>query len=308
MSAQYKVVILGTGPAGLTAAIYLARASVVPIVFSGPQPGGQLSTTTEVGNYPGFVEDIQGPELMDRMRKQAERYGTKFIEEEISSVDFTKKPFSLKTSTQTVMADSVIIATGASAKWLGLDSEQKLRGKGVSACATCDGFFFKDKDVVVVGGGDTAMEEATFLTKFAKKVTIIARGSEGNLKASKFMEERAIKDSKISFIYSSEVIEVIGDNKVDSVKIKNNENGKEKVIKIDGLFIAIGHKPNTDFLGDQLELDKGYIKVKDNTKTSVPGIFTGGDVHDWRYRQAVTAAGFGCMAALDVERYLEGIF
>ena len=233
MSAQYKVAILGTGPAGLTAAIYLARAAMVPVIFSGPVPGGQLTTTTDVGNYPGFVEDIQGPELMDRMRQQAERYGTKFIEEEITSVDFSKKIFTLSTANQKVTADSVIIATGASAKWLGLESEQKLRGKGVSACATCDGFFFKDKDVVVVGGGDTAMEEATFLTKFAKKVTIIARGAEGKLKASKFMLDRAIKDSKISLIYNSEVVEVIGDNKVDSVKIKNNVTGDGDILKIE---------------------------------------------------------------------------
>ena len=299
---HYKVVILGSGPAGLTAAIYLARAELQPVVLSGTEIGGQLALTTEVGNFPGFVEDIQGPELMDRMRKQAEKYNTQFINEEATSVDFSKKPFTLKTNTQIITADSVIIATGASAKWLDLESEQRLRGKGVSACATCDGYFFKDKDVAVVGGGDTAMEEAIFLTKFAKSVTILVR--KNTLKASKFMQKEVRENPKISLIYNTEVVEVLGENNVTGVKTKDNKTGEVKTLKVQGLFIAIGHKPNTEFLGNQLELDKGYIKVHENTKTSIEGVFSAGDVHDWRYRQAITAAGLGCMAALDAEKYL----
>lgn len=303
MASHARVVIIGSGPAGLTAAIYLARASLQPVVFSGPEPGGQLTTTSDVGNYPGFAEDIGGPELMARMRKQAERFNTQFIAETVTSVDFSKRPFTVKTDTQSVTADAVIIAAGASAKWLGIPSEQKLRGKGVSACATCDGFFFRGKDVVIVGGGDTAMEEATFLTKFAKSVTIVHRSAE--FKASKIMQERARSNPKISFIMDSEVVEVLGEQAVNGVRIQNLQTKETRDLPVQGLFIAIGHKPNTEFLGDQVELVKGYIKVTDNTKTSVEGVFAGGDVQDWRYRQAVTAAGLGCMAALDAERYLQ---
>ncbi len=304
MDTHHRVIIIGSGPAGLTAAIYLARAEMKPVVFDGTQPGGQLTTTTDVGNYPGFVEDIDGSRLMSQMRQQAERFGTKFIPEEVTKVDFTKKPFSITTNKQTVAADSVIIAAGASARWLGLESEQRLRGKGVSACATCDGFFFKEKDVVVIGGGDTAMEEATFLTKFAKTVTLVIRGDEGQLRASKIMLDHARQDPKISFEYNSKVVEVLGDQSVTGVRIKNNKTNKERELKVQGVFVAIGRKPNTAFLKDQLELTKGYLKVTDNTRTSVKGVFACGDVQDYRYMQAVTAAGAGCMAALDVEKYL----
>lgn len=301
-ASHHKVVILGSGPAGLTAAIYLGRARLKPVIFSGPEPGGQLTTTTDVGNFPGFVEEIQGPELMSRMKKQAEKYNTQFIPETIDEVDFSKRPFVLKGASHSVTADAVILATGASARWLGLPNEQRLRGKGVSACATCDGFFFKDKDVVIVGGGDTAMEEATFLTKFAHSVTIIHR--KDVFSASKIMQERAKKNEKISFLYNSEIVDVLGDDSVTGVKIKNNKTGEEQTRDVQGLFLAIGHKPNTDFLEGHIELVKGYIKVTSNTKTSVEGIFAAGDVHDWRYRQAISAAGFGCMASLDVEKYL----
>ncbi|MBU0598349.1 thioredoxin-disulfide reductase [Patescibacteria group bacterium] len=303
MSNHAKVAVIGSGPAGLTAAIYLARASLQPVVFSGAEPGGQLTTTTEVGNFPGFKEDITGPELMVNMRQQAERFGTQFVDEVVEAVNFSGKPFTIKTKSQEVSSDSVIIATGASAKWLGLASEQRLRGKGVSACATCDGYFFKEKEVAVVGGGDAAIEEATFLTKFATKVYVMVRKDE--LRASQIMQDRANSDPKIEFLYNSEVVEVLGDNSVAGLKIKNNKSGEEKELGVQGLFVAIGHKPNTEFLGDQLELTKNYIKTTDNTKTSVAGVFTAGDVHDWRYKQAITAAGFGCMAALDAMKYLE---
>lgn len=301
-STHHKVVILGSGPAGLTAAIYLSRANLHPVVFSGPQPGGQLTTTTDVGNFPGFIDDIPGPELMDRMRKQASRYGTEFVEEEITDVDFLKVPFTLQSRSHTVTADAVILATGASARWLGLESEQALRGKGVSACATCDGFFFKEKDVVIVGGGDTALEEATFLTKFAKFVILLHRGDA--LAGSTFMQERVHANEKIKIKLNSEVVTVLGTEAVTGVRVKNNKTGETEEIPVQGMFVAIGHKPNTNFLKGKVELEKGYIKVTDHTKTSVPGVFAGGDVHDWRYRQAVTAAGFGCMASLDVEKYL----
>ena len=302
VSSHYPVVIIGSGPSGLTAAIYLARANLSPVIFSGPEPGGQLMTTTDVGNFPGFEEEIMGPELMRRMRAQAAKYGTSFIEEKITDVDFSKKPFSLTSDRQTVTADSVIIATGASARWLGIESEQRLRGKGVSACATCDGFFFKGKDIAVIGGGDSAMEEATFLTKFANHVTLIHRKPEFN--ASKIMQERARQNPKISFIVDSEVAEILGTQTVEGIKIKNSKTGVEKVVPVQGVFLAIGHTPNTHFLEGKIALTKGYVQVIDNTKTSVEGVFAAGDVQDWRYRQAITAAGLGCMAALDVEKYL----
>ncbi len=304
MADIHDVIIIGAGPAGLTAGIYLGRASLKPIIIAGPEPGGQLMTTTDIGNYPGFPEEINGPELMDRMTKQAERYGAEIVQASVTSVDFTKQPFTVVAGDDTYQARTVIVATGASAKWLGLESEQKLRGKGVSACATCDGFFFKEKDIAVVGGGDTAMEEATFLTKFAKSVTVLVRGAESDMAASAIMKQRAKDNPKITMLFNVETQEVLGDTSVAGVRIKHTDTGETEDINVQGLFVAIGHKPNTDFLGDALELTKGYIAVTDNTKTSVEGVFTGGDVQDWKYRQAVTAAGLGCMAALDAEKYL----
>lgn len=306
-STHHHVVIIGSGPAGLTAGIYLGRASLEPVLFAGQEPGGQLTTTSDVGNFPGFVEDIAGPELMSRMQQQAVRFGTRIFSEVVQSVDFSQRPFTIHTDKQSVTADAVIVATGASAKWLGLESEQKLRGKGVSACATCDGFFFKNKDVAVVGGGDTAMEEATFLTKFSRRVTILVRGDETSLAASRIMLDRARQNEKITLKYNVSVQEVLGDTAVTGLRLMNSATKQVETIEVQGLFVAIGHKPNTEFLGGQLELTKGYIVVHDMTKTSVEGVFTGGDVHDWRYRQAVTAAGLGCMAALDTEKYLAGL-
>lgn len=299
---HYKVAIVGSGPAGLTAAIYLGRAQAKPIIFVGPEPGGQLTRTSDVGNFPGFIDDIQGPELMERMTKQAKRYDVEYVQETVEKVNFSKKPFTLTSASMSVTADAVILATGASAKWLGLPNEQRLRGKGVSGCATCDGFFFKGKDVVVVGGGDTAMEDATFLTKFAKSVTVIHR--RDSLAASKIMQDRARANKKIRFLFNAEVVDVKGDDAVTGVTIKDIPSGNLSEKKVQGLFIAIGHKPNTDFLEGHVALERGYIKVSEITKTSVDGVFAGGDAHDFRYRQAVTAAGFGCMAALDAEKYL----
>ncbi len=304
MSSHFKAVIIGSGPAGLTAAIYLGRADLKPVVIDGSQPGGQLMLTTDVGNYPGFAEDINGQQLMDQMRKQAERFDTQFISEEVQSVDFSQKPFSLTTGKQTMTADTVIVATGASARWLGLESEERLKSKGVSACATCDGFFFKEKDVVVVGAGDSAMEEATFLTKFASSVTVLVRKSKDDVKASKIMMERAFNNPKITFMYNTVVEEILGENTVEGVRIKDTSSDKTQELKVQGVFVAIGHVPNTKFIGDQLELEKGYIKVTGNTNTSAEGVFAAGDVQDWRYRQAISAAGVGCMAALDAEKYL----
>lgn len=304
MADIHDVIIIGAGPAGLTAGIYLGRASMQPLIIAGPEPGGQLMTTTDIGNYPGFPEEIHGPELMDRMTKQAARYGAEIVQAIVTSVDFSQRPFTIVTNGETYRARAVIVATGASAKWLGLESEQRLRGKGVSACATCDGFFFKEKDIAVVGGGDTAMEEATFLTKFAKSVTVLVRGSEEAMAASEIMKQRAKNNPKIKFIFNVETEEVLGEQFVTGVRIKHLDTGETEDIPVRGLFVAIGHKPNTDFLGDAVELTKGYIAVTDNTRTSVEGVFTGGDVHDWKYRQAVTAAGLGCMAALDAEKYL----
>lgn len=304
MEKHHRVVIVGSGPAGLTAAIYLARAEMKPLVIDGPQPGGQLMTTTDVGNYPGFVEDISGQELMQRMRQQAERFGTEYNSGSVDSVDFSSHPFTLNLGSDTITADCVILAMGSSARYLGLESEQRLKGKGVSACATCDGFFFKGKEVAVVGGGDSAMEEATFMTKFSPKVTVLVRGPKEEMRASKIMQERAFKNEKIEFMYNTEVEEVLGKNAVEGLRLKNNKTGEETELKVQGLFLAIGHKPNTGFLGDAVELTKGYIKVTDNTKTSVEGVFAAGDVHDYRYKQAISAAGLGCMASLDAEKYL----
>lgn len=303
---MHKVIILGSGPAGLTAALYLSRANISPYVYEGLQPGGQLTITTEVDNFPGFPEGVMGPELMERMKAQCERFGAKFLFDEISEVDFSSRPFKLKDSSgEWVEADAVIIATGASAKWLGLPSEQKLKGHGVSACATCDGFFFGGVPVAVVGGGDSALEEATFLTKFASKVYLIHR--KDKLRASKIMQDRAFKNPKIEFIWNHEVSEVLGEDKCEGLVIRHTETGEEKEIPVSGLFLAIGHKPNTDPFASWLQLTEGgYIQTeKGSSKTSVAGIFACGDVQDNIYRQAITAAGSGCMAALDCERWLE---
>lgn len=299
-----KLIIVGSGNAGYTAAIYASRAQLLPLLFSGVEIGGQLGTTTDVGNYPGFPEGVQGPELMQKFREQAERFGTEIINKAVTKVDFSKQPFSVWSDEQEYQAEAVIVATGASAQWLGLPSEQRLRGKGVSSCATCDGFFFKGKDVVVVGGGDVAMEDSNFLTKFATSVKIVHRRDE--LRASKIMQERTKNNSKISFVWNSEVVEVLGDASVTGVRIKNNQTNQLSTINCQGLFVAIGHKPNTGFLEEQLELDqKGYVALKENSMTTIAGVFAAGDVVDHRYRQAVTAAGMGCMAAMDAEKWLE---
>jgi thioredoxin reductase (NADPH) len=304
---HYRVIILGSGAAGLTAAIYAARANLAPLVIEGAQPGGQLTITTDVENYPGFPKGIMGPELMEEFKKQAVRFGTDIIFGEVSSVDLGDKPIKLAVGKETYTCDALIVATGATAKLLGLESEKKLMGYGVSACATCDGFFFKDKELIVVGGGDTAMEEATFLTKFATKIYVVHRRDK--LRASKIMQERAEKNPKISFIWDSTVEEVYGDPKaggVKGVKLKNLKSCKSEDFKIDGVFIAIGHEPNSKLFVGQLDLDPtGYILTHDGTKTNVPGVFACGDVQDHIYRQAITAAGTGCMAAIDAERYLE---
>lgn len=301
-----NVVILGSGCAGLTAAIYAARANLRPVLIEGLSLGGQLATTTDVENYPGFPEGIMGPELMERMKKQAERFGTRFIHGNASAVDLRKKPFSITTDDGVTQMHTLIIATGASAKYLGLESEKKLLGYGVSACATCDGFFFKGKEVVVVGGGDTAMEESNFLTKFASHVTLVHR--RDSFRASKIMQERTMNNPKISVIWDTAVEEILDPaaKKVRAVRLKNLKTGAVTEKACDGVFMAIGHEPNTKIFQGQLELDeKGYVKVQNHTRTSMEGVFSAGDVHDIRYRQAVTAAGSGCMAALDVEKYLE---
>jgi thioredoxin reductase (NADPH) len=299
-----NVVIIGSGPAGLTAALYAARAELKPVVIAGIAPGGQLMLTTEVENYPGFPEGIQGPDLMQNMTQQVQRFGTEIINENVVSVDFSAHPHKVKTDTREFTARTVIIATGADANWLNLPNEQRLRGKGVSACATCDGFFFKGKDVVVIGGGDSAMEEANFLTKFATHVTIVHRREE--FKASKIMLKRAQDNPKISFVTNVTVVDVLGDATVSGVRIKHNVTGEESEISAQGYFAAIGHTPATKvFAGTGIEInEKGYIVPKEFTQTNIPGVFVAGDVHDHRYRQAVTAAGEGCKAALDAEKYL----
>jgi thioredoxin reductase (NADPH) len=304
---HYRVIILGSGAAGLTAAIYAARANLEPLVIEGSQPGGQLTITTDVENYPGFAKAIMGPDLMEEFKKQAVRFGTETLFGEVTSVNLKQRPFQVLVGKENLTCDSLIIATGASAKLLGLESESKLMGHGVSACATCDGFFFKDKELVVVGGGDTAMEEAIFLTKFATKVTVVHRRDA--LRASKIMQERALKNPKISFIWDSLVEKVYGDPKaggVTGVRLRNVKTGEAQDFKTDGLFIAIGHEPNTKLFVGQLDLDPaGYVLTHDGTQTNVPGVFASGDVQDHVYRQAVTAAGTGCMAAIDAERFLE---
>ena len=304
---HYRVIILGSGAGGFTAAIYAARANLEPLVIEGSQPGGQLTITTDVENYPGFPNGIMGPDLMEKFKEQAVRFGTETLFGEVTSVDLKKRPFLVIVGKESYTCDALIIATGATAKLLGLESEAKLMGHGVSACATCDGFFFKDKNLVVVGGGDTAMEEATFLTKFASDVSVVHR--RDTLRASKIMQDRAVKNPKISFIWDSIVDKVYGDPKaggVTGVRLKNLKTGETQDFKTDGLFIAIGHEPNTKLFVGKLDLNPaGYIVTHDGTNTSVPGVFACGDVQDHVYRQAVTAAGTGCMAAIDTERFLE---
>lgn len=299
-----KLIIIGSGPAGLTAAIYSARGNLSPLVIAGREAGGQLMLTTDVDDFPGFPEGIQGPDLMDKMRQQAERFDTRFISEDVVAVNLKSKPFEIKTETCTLFTETLIIATGASAMWLGLKSEWKLRGKGVSACAVCDGFFFKGKNVIVVGGGDTAMREAQHLSKVANNVTVVHR--RDSLRAQPALEKLIKAQQNISFKLSSEIIEFLGEDKLTGIKIKDTKTGEISQMEIDGAFIAIGHKPNTTFLNGQIKLDEqGYIAVEDETKTSVEGVFVAGDVADHRYRQGVTAAGAGCKASLDVEEYLQ---
>lgn len=298
-----KLVIIGSGPSGLTAAVYAARAGLKPVVAAGLTYGGQLMLTSEVENFPGFPEGIVGPELMQNMLKQAERFGAEVIFDDATKVDFSTKPFSVWVGDKQYSSEAVIIATGASTLWLGLPSEQQFRGKGVSSCATCDGFFFKDKRIAVVGGGDSAMEEAHYLTKFASTITVLVRGE--SLKASKIMQERVLGNPKISVRYNTTVSEFVGNERLSGVRVKDATTGAEEVLEVEGAFVAIGHKPNTELFAGQIELDqKGYI-IAQSTLTSVPGVFVAGDVRDYRYRQAVTAAGMGCMAALDAEKYLE---
>ncbi|MBS1109270.1 MAG: thioredoxin reductase [Anaeromyxobacteraceae bacterium] len=305
MPQHQKLVIVGSGPAGYTAALYAARANLTPLLFEGMQPGGQLTITTEVENYPGFAEGVMGPELMERMKAQAERFGTRFVPGEVTRVDLSTRPFQLWSEGESYTADAVIVATGASAKWLGIPSEKAYQGKGVSACATCDGFFFRGVDVAVVGGGDTAVEEATFLTKYANKVYLVHR--RGELRASKVMQERARKNPKIEFIWNAGVDEVLGDGKaMTGLRLKSTKDGSTRELKVQGFFLAIGHEPNTGIFKGQLDMnDVGYLNVRaPSTRTSREGVFAAGDVADPHYRQAVTAAGSGCAAAIDAERWL----
>jgi len=302
-----KVIIIGSGPAGHTAAIYASRANLSPLILEGHEPGGQLTTTTDVENFPGFPNGIMGPELMENMKKQSQRFGAEYVQDFVSEVDFSKRPFTLKTEKgDSYQADTVIISTGASAKYLGIDNEKKLIGRGVSACATCDGFFFRDKVVHVVGGGDTAMEEATFLTKFATQVTVVHRRDE--LRASKAMQERAKNNPKIDFPWDSQVDEILFNEQdgVTGLKIKNRKTGEITERATDGLFLGIGHTPNTKFLNGQVTTDEeGYIQTENLPETNIPGVFACGDVADVHYKQAITAAGMGCMAAMRAEAFLE---
>ena len=300
---KYDVIIIGAGPAGYTASIYTSRAKRDTLIISGVLPGGQLMLTTEVENYPGFSDGIFGPELMIEMKKQAERMGTTIIDDEVVNVDFRHKPFKVLTYSEEYEADAVIICTGASPRKIGVKGEQEFSAKGVSYCATCDGPFFKNQDIVVVGGGDSAVEEATFLTKFGKLVHLVHR--KDSLRASKIMQERAFNNQKIKFYWNKVIEEISGNEKVNQIIIKDVVTNEKQTLSVGALFVAIGHEPNTKLFKGQIELDEqGYIVLKDNTKTSVDGVFAAGDVHDHRYRQAVTAAGFGCMAAIDVDKYL----
>lgn len=302
----HQLIIIGSGPAGLTAAIYAARASLSPVVLGGIEPGGQLMLTTEVDNFPGFPEGIMGPDLMTRMRTQAERFGATIIDQQVDDVDFSGQPLKVVSGGQTYQARSVILSTGASAIWLGLENERRLRGKGVSSCATCDGFFFRGKEIAVIGGGDTAMEEATFLTKFASKVTVIHRRHE--LRASKAMQDKAKANPKIEFVFNAVVEDFLGADKVSGLRLRNVENNELSELPVEGVFVAIGHKPNTDIFADQPLLvrdAKGYLIADSETETKIPGVFVAGDVFDHRYRQAITAAASGCKAAMDAEKWLE---
>jgi thioredoxin reductase (NADPH) len=306
MAKLYDVIIIGSGPAGYTAAIYAARANLSVLMFQGYQVGGQLMLTSDVENYPGFEEGILGPLMMEKFEAQARRFGTEMIPEDVAAVDFSKRPFKITADSGEYLARTVIISTGASAKWLGLPSEQRLQGRGVSACATCDGFFFKNKDVAVIGGGDTAMEEATFLTRYASHVTVIHR--RDMLRASKIMQDRAFKNPKISFIWDTEVTEVLGDDVVTGLRLHNLKTGEASILPVQGFFLAIGHEPNTGLFKGAIDMDKkGYIIPVEYTLTNIPGVFAAGDVTDHRYRQAVTAAGDGCRAAIDAERWLESL-
>jgi len=299
----HDVIIIGAGPAGYTAGIYCSRARHDTILISGLLPGGQLMNTTDVENYPGFDEGIMGPDLMQIMRKQTENMGTKIIDDVVTNVDFSQNPFKVSTASTNFEARTVIVCTGATPRKIGIDGEQTFAGKGVSYCATCDGAFFRDQELAVVGGGDSCMEEATFLTKFASKVHIIHRREE--FRASKIMQERALNNEKIAVHWNSTVLDIKGDQKVQQVILKDTKTGEETSVDMAGVFVAIGHEPNTELFKDQLELDQnGYIVLNKNTQTSVDGVFSAGDVHDHRYRQAVTAAGYGCMAAIDVDKYL----
>lgn len=307
-STPCKVLIIGSGPAGYTAALYASRANLEPIVLQGTQPGGQLTITTDVENFPGFPDGILGPDLMDKFKAQVERFGTKIVYDTAVEVNFNKRPFIVKTDEGTQYeAETVIISTGASAKLLGIKPEAELMGHGVSACATCDGFFFRGKEVVIIGGGDTAMEEANFLTRFATKVTVIHR--RDSLRASKIMQDRALNNPKIEFLWNNEVTDIIGtkENGVTAVKLKNTQNGEETEFATQGVFVAIGHKPNTDIFKGKLDMDEtGYLKVTPGTvNTSIEGVYACGDVQDKKYRQAITAAGTGCMAAMDAEKFIE---
>ncbi len=301
-----KVIVLGSGCAGSTAAIYTARANLSPLVLEGHEPGGQLTLTTEVENFPGFPAGVMGPELVDLMKRQAERFGAEYRTEKVVDVDFSKRPFSVRTDENSYEAESVIIATGASARMLGLESEKRLLGRGVSTCATCDGAFFREREIMVVGGGDTAVEEALFLTKFASRVTIVHRRDQ--LRASRILVDRAAKNPKIAYLWNTVIAEILDDgkNEVSAAKVRNLATGKEETRKIDGVFIAIGHDPNTKVFEGRIELDRqGYVVVRDGSGTSVEGVFAAGDVHDHVYRQAITAAGCGCRAAIDAERWLD---
>jgi thioredoxin reductase (NADPH) len=307
MAQHEKVVIVGSGPAGYTAAIYAARATLQPLLFEGFQPGGQLTITSEVENFPGFPDGVMGPALMEEMKKQATRFGTRFVLGEVTRVDLSRRPFRLWLEQDEYTADAVIVATGATAKWLGIPSEKQYQGRGVSACATCDGFFFRNVEVAVVGGGDTAIEEATFLTKFASKVHLIHR--RGELRASKIMQRKALENPKITMVWSSAVDEVLGDGKaVTGLRLKSTVDGSTRELKVQGLFMGIGHEPNTALFKGQLDMNEvGYLNVKaPSTATSVPGVFACGDVADPNYRQAISAAGTGCMSAIDAERFLAG--